>query len=371
MLPLVLAAAVSLTPLQTIPVTTSGTAYARDAQHEYLATGAGVFRAPRIATGPLQQLTTEAANGVTVDGDTLYVLRSWPEATSPAPTLLRSRDGGATFETNADELRDCSLEPWTHRCDYLVPQRLAIGDGRMFLEASGNLLVAKQGTTDWKVLIGSTVNGKPAAQMCPIAHERIGTRIIAGSECPLDIAWIGSGVLNEDLLDWSVPFSQRGTITPPLSNRMIQFVKHIGGDVVYAGAEGALLKSTDGGRSFRFVVYHSIAEQFGYLTPPAVPRYPYIQQLVVSSRQPGLVVAGGFDKASQSAAYLAYSTNGGETWRDVSELVSGRLVSLLAEDADGRILVGVTDGILTAATRLSLFTLSVEMPGPRRRAVRK
>lgn len=369
------AAAVSLKPLQTINVAASRTTYTRDEQYEYLATGGGLFRAPRLATGPLQRLEAagDAANGVVVHDGTIYVLKGHHEAQSPTPTLLRSRDGGATFETNADELRDCSLEPWTKRCDYLVPHELAISDGRMFLEASGNLLVAKEGTTDWKLLIGSTSNGTPAAQICPLTHDRIGSRVLAGSECPLDIAWIGSGELNEELLEWVVPFSSRGAVTPALGNRMVQFIRHVGGDVVYSGVEGALLKSTDGGRSFRYVVYHPLdrTDATGYVVPPAMRRYPYIQQLMVSSRTPQLVIAGGFDKANEGAAYLAYSTNGGESWRDVSEVVPGRLVTLLVEDADGRILVGVTDEMEIAAKRLSLYEMTVELPGPRRRAVRK
>ncbi len=367
---------VALRPLHTIEVASEVATYARDGQFEYLATGGGLYRSASIATASLQRLAAAPAlvNGVAVHDGTLYVLKGHTDGVSPVPGLLRSRDGGATFQANDNELMDCSLQPWTNRCDYLVPKRITFGDGRMFLEAGGNLLVAPEGTTSWNVLIGETVDGKPATQMCPLTHERIGARIIAGSECPLDIAWIGSGTLRDDLLDWSVPFSSSAAITPAIGNRMVQFVRHIGNEVVFSGVEGALLKSGDGGRSFRYVLFHPLDSDespFGYVEPPVVRRYPYVQQFVVSSRHPRRIVVGGFDKV-HATAYLAYSNDGGESWRDLSPLVPDALVSLLAEDRDGRIIVGVTDGLETPATRLSLFELQLPPPpsAKRRRAVR-
>jgi hypothetical protein len=65
--------------------------------------------------------------------------------------------------------------------------------------------------------------------------------------------------------------------------------------------------------------------------------YPYIYEFLATPR---LIVIGGFDKADMSG-YLAYSNNGGATWVDASHLVGNATVELLANDADGRLLIGL------------------------------
>lgn len=50
------------------------------------------------------------------------------------------------------------------------------------------------------------------------------------------------------------------------------------------------------------------------------------------------------------SGYLAYSNNGGATWIDASPLVGDAHVELLAEDADGRLLIGLYEaGTFTLA----------------------
>src|SRR5206468_87702 len=68
-------------------------------------------------------------------------------------------------------------------------------------------------------------------------------------------------------------------------------------------------------------------------------RYPYIRQFVRT--RSGVMFAGGFDKGLFEA-YLVYSNDDGQTWSDISP--HGDAVTLLAEDARGRLLVGATDG---------------------------
>jgi hypothetical protein len=116
----------------------------------------------------------------------------------------------------------------------------------------------------------------------------------------------------------------------------VQFIRDFGNGVVYAGVEGGLLKSTDGGISFRYVLFHPIVEE--------TDRYPYITHLVRSTEHPSLLVASGFDKKNL-VGYLAYSPDNGESWTDLSALVAPSTnIAFVAEDADGRLLVGMQDG---------------------------
>ncbi|HEX8252762.1 MAG TPA: hypothetical protein VF846_06425, partial [Thermoanaerobaculia bacterium] len=318
----------SLQPRHTFELAERKVGYARDTQYEYLATSNGLYRAQRLAAGPLELMPAAGAplNGAGVDADgALYVFRglSW-HAHWDAPTLLRSMDAGVTFDASPSTgLLDCSLAP-QYPCGYVVPTRISFGHDRIFLVASDNLIVSGDRAATWNVLIGGS-NG-PTPITCPTAFERIGARLLYGTECPLDDAWLGVGTLRDDLLGWREPLHRLQT--PPMGNRMVQFVRHVGDGVVFAGTEGGLLKSTDGGLTYRFVIYHPLSG--GTI-------YPYIQHLV--QRGP-LLVAGGFDKAND-AGYLAYSTNSGESWVDVSHLVGAEHVVMLELDAAGRLLIGL------------------------------
>lgn len=309
-------------------------AYARDDQFEYLATPNGLYRAPRLANGPLQLIAFagESVNAVAVDADgDLYAGRGLPFfAVWPEKTLLRSRDHGATFEAISEGLHDCIVET---ECGYLVPDQISFAPGRLFVSAGGNVLASADEGASWSILVGVSSDGKPASQTCPSTYERIGEQLLVGGECPLDDGYIRGGTLRADLLGWAS--EPHDVVTPELENRNVQFIRDLGDGVVYAGIEGALLKSTDGGISFRFVIHYPIE---------ATDRYPYITHLVRSSRHPSLLVVSGFDKANL-AGYLAYSPDNGESWTDVSALVAGSTnVAFISEDADGRLLVGAHDG---------------------------
>lgn len=192
MLSLVVAALVikTLQPLQELRID-AGTevptyGYARDAQFEYLATPKGLYRASRIATSTPQLIAFggEAVHAVAVNDGALYVAKGAVNeaATHPQHTLVRSTDHGATF-TNLDAgLLDCSLRP----CAYLVPTRMAFAQGRMYVNAGGNILASADEGASWSQLYGLQSNGKPAAQVCPVKFELTGSRMLLGGECPLD-----------------------------------------------------------------------------------------------------------------------------------------------------------------------------------------
>ena len=334
-------------------IDTPQASYARDDQFEFLGTPNGLYRATRIANAPLQLIAfaNESVNAVAVDAGVLYVSRGEPNfAVWPQHTFLRSRDHGVTFEPVGTGLQSCVVPS---ECGYLVPRQISFAPGRIFVSAGGNVIVTGDDGATWKVLHGATSTGKPEPQTCPVTYERIDGRMLLGGECPLDFGYLASGTLRPDLLDWvSAPVR---LTSPEMENRNVQLIRDLGNGIVLAGIEGALMKSTDGGATFHYVIHYDISDS---------EKYPYIGHLAASSLHNGLLVIGGFDKANLRA-YLAYSPDYGVTWVDVSSLVqNATFVSTLAEDADGRMLVAAYgDG------RLALLQLIVEGL-PRRRSAR-
>ena len=342
----------TLQPLETLPIEVSEVptyCYARDGQYEYLATPNGLYRAARLATSAPERIAFPGENvhAVAVHEGALYVAKGeGNEASSSAEhTLVRSTDRGATFTSIDAALLDCALQP----CGYLVPTRIGFGPDQIYVNAGGNLLASDDDGASWHLLYGLDFQGKPTAQLCPVKFERIGNAMLLGGECPLDVGWISRGTLDANLVEWSE--RPRSVTAPELENRNVQFIRNLGGGIVYAGIEGALLKSTDNGQSFRFVIHYGLE---------AEDRYPYIGHLVVSSRDPNLMIAGGFDKKND-VGYLACSSDAGETWQDVSPMVGKPYVSLLVEDADGRLLAG-----LQGAGKFTLAEIILGERGKRR-----
>ena len=336
MLSLLLAATLvtSIQPLRDLPIgpgtDTPQLAYARDDRFEYLGTPNGLYRADRIANTPLELIAFggEPVNAIAVDGDALYVSKGslnfalWPEH-----TLLRSRDRGATFEAIDAGLYDCIVPS---ECGYLIPRQITFAPRRIFLSAGGNVVVSGDDGATWHVLVG--VTAKPTPVTCPVTYERINELLIFGGECPLDDGYIGRGPLHSSLLSWIPSDPPRRVTGSEMENRNVQFIRHLGNGVVYAGIEGALLASTDYGATYRFVLHYAIEGS-------AI--YPYITQMIA---RPGLLLIGGFDKANERA-YLAYSADSGKNWVDISSMVANAsIVSLLAEDRDGRLLVATREG---------------------------
>lgn len=330
--------------------------YARDDRYEYLGTPDGLYRAERIASAPLERraFAGETINAIAADGGALFVSRGLPHFSIwPEPTLLRSRDHGVTFEPAGAGLRSCVIAA---ECGYLIPKQLAFAPGRLFVSAGGNVLVSGDDGTTWARLFGVGSGADPEPQLCPVTFERIGERMILGGECPLDIGYLASGTLRPDLLGWAAEPVRlvAPDVAPDMENRNVQFIRGIGNDVVYAGIEGALLKSTDGGATFRYVIHYDIEDSASY---------PYIGQFIASSRHAGLLAIAGFDKATMRG-YLAYSSDAGESWTNLSPLVADTgIVSLLAEDAEGRLLA-----VTYAEGRLLLAELVIESFGKRRSA---
>lgn len=335
-------------------------AYARDDRYEYLALPDGLYRSEVLGDatrGTMQRIAFagETVHAVAVHNGALYVLRGeWATSVVPQPTLLRSTDHGATFTSLSEGLKDCSVGP----CGYLSADDIAFAENRIFVNAGGNLLVTGDDGATWNILYGMPgSNGKPTAQLCPVEFHRVGTRMILGGECPLDVAWLNAGTLRDDLLGWAVPPAP--VTTPWMENRNIQFIRHLGNGEWLVAIEGAILKSTDDGASFRWVMHEDIDSHVVY---------PYLWESLVSAQYPDLVIAAGFDK-KDAYPHLVYSTDRGETWINASGLLAPTRafssVTMLAEDREGRILAVVDDAGLYRLVELKIG----EVKG-KRRAVR-
>lgn len=332
-------------------------AYARDAQYEYLALPDGLYRGAllRDPGQPLERIAFagETVYTVAVNDGKLYVLKGrGSSAHSPDHTLVRSLDHGATFTPLDEGLLDCGVPP----CAYLAGDDIAFAENRIFMNAGGNVVVTGDDGVTWNVLYGLTDDGKPTGQLCPVEFLRVGDRLLLGGECPLDIAWLSSGRMRPDLLGWAE--EPQPVDTPWLENRNVQFIRHLGGETFLVSVEGGILKSTDNGVTFRWVLYHHIEDS---------EVYPYIWELLAPPELPGLLVVGGFDKAT-AHAYLAYSADNGETWTNASVLLGATLensaVTMLAQDRDGRLLAVVLDD-----GRFSLAEITVGEAKSKRRAV--
>lgn len=319
-----------------------------DNLYAYIATPNGLFRTAKSITAEssfeLIGFQNAAITNLYVHNNTLYVLKVSKETPGTRATdhsFLRSEDHGATFIPMDGALEYC-LGGY---CSFLSPTEAAFKDNLIFLNAGGapNLLVSNNNGATWIPLLGALVSNACYYQ----SFELTGNRVLVGGECPLDIAYIRGGTLRPDLLGWASP-DQRpaNVVTPNLGNRNVHFIKNKPNSPdVYTGVEGALLKSTDLGQSFRFVIKNTSGN--------SLRSYPYIEQILFHSRNPNVIVVGGFDKGPLKRLFLAYSKDNGETWTDVSsqtQFLVGEpsnttevdTVEFISEDSEGRVLVGIT-----------------------------
>ena len=325
-----------------------GGALVFDDLYAYVATPNGLFRTAKRITAEssfeLIGFQNKAITNLYVHNNTLYVLKYSEETRGTQAThhsFLRSEDRGQTFIPMDAALHYC-LGGY---CSFLTPTQALFKDNLIFLNAGGgqNLQVSNNNGASWIPLLGTLASYACSEQ----PFELINTRVLIGGECPLDIAYLRGGTLRPDLLGWASPEQQpTNVITPNLQNRNVHFIKNKPNTTdVYAGIEGALLKSTDSGRNFRFVIKYGLGNSLGI--------YPYILEILFHSKNPNVIVAGGFDKGRAKRLFLAYSKDNGETWLDVTNQTQLRVgkpsnttdvdkVEFITEDAEGRVLVGIS-----------------------------
>lgn len=332
-----------------------------DDGYAYVATPNGLFRTANPISADISfdflGFRNKSIINLYVHNNALYVLKYSEETFGTRATdhsFLKSVDRGATFVPMDAALEHCSAG----YCSFLMPTQAVFKDNLIFLNAGAglNLQVSNNNGASWIPLSGNLESNSCSNP----AFELIGTRVLMGGECPLDFAYIRAGTLRPDLLDWlSPPHRPASVIMPFLSNRNVQFIKNKPNTSdVYAGVEGGLLKSTDVGHSFRFVVKYTSGS------------YPYITNILFPSRNPNVIVVGGIDRGSSRQLFLAYSKDNGETWLDISNKAQFFVgvpshtteltdrVHFISEDSEGRILVGA---IHPQTNTLTILRLRVDV----------
>jgi hypothetical protein len=283
-------------------------ALAFDDIYAYVATPNDLYRTVKPVTANSQfeliGFQNKSIQNLYVHNNTLYVLKYSEEVRGKRATdhsFLKSEDRGATFIPMDGALEYCVAG----YCSFMMPTQAIFKDNLIFLNAGAglNLQVSNNNGASWIPLSGNLAPGSCSEP----PFEIIGTRVLMGGECPLDFAYLRAGTLRPDLLDWLSPQHRPvDVVAPYLSNRNVQFIKNKPNTSdVYAGVEGGLLKSNDDGQSFRFVLIYGNSSN----TRSA----PYITSILFHSKNPNVIVIGGFDKGPLHRLFLAYSKDNGET----------------------------------------------------------
>jgi len=293
------------------------------------------------------------APGLRTLGSSLWLFQPWyDDAASAGQHALCLLDASrSTFVARDQALAACA----GGYCSTLWMSDLQQAGNRLYTNAGAgtNLFVSGDGAASWRVLLGQF-----DAMICThSAFGIVGDRVLVGGECPLDMAFIRAYRLSADGL--ALASSEPLPLTlPNLENRNVQFIQAVAGSQrVFAGVEGGLLRSEDGGRSFKFVIEEPVEGN---------KHYPYIGAFLALSTTPDTLVVGGFDKAT-GKPYLAWSADGGAKWTDISALLPGYVraadapsagvVTAIVEDPQGRIVVAVNERE-HADGRMLLLTLA-------------
>jgi hypothetical protein len=245
---------------------------------------------------------------------------------------LCTLDASGAFAARDQPLENC-IGAW---CAPLAMNELKLVGNRLYTNAGAgqNLFISDNAAASWRVVLGQFDSMICTHQ----AFQVVGDRLLVGGECPLDSAYVRAYRLGAD--GRLASNAELPVTLPQLENRNVQFIEQVANTQrVFAGVEGGLLRSEDGGQSFKFVIQQPIE---GGKT------YPYIRSFLALSGKPDTIVVGGFDKAN-ALPYLAWSADGGAKWTDISSLLPGYAraagdtalaeVSSLSQDPQGRVIV--------------------------------
>lgn len=260
-------------------------------------------------------------------------------------SLCEIDEQGTGFVPKDEGLRECD----SRVCITMSPTDLKGVRNRLISNAGGgtNVQLSETGGSTWRVLTGEL-----RSQACYEAKfELIGDRLLIGGECPLDSAYLRAYQIEPYTL-YMKSETPLPVELPDLQNRNIQFIERIAGtNRVFVGVEGGLMRSDDGGKSFKYVIHHALSQ------PEIIPvrvgseasaTYPYIWKIVSPSNQPNVIVVAGFDKPN-TRPYLAWSSDGGDTWTDISNKLpgfdarTGGQVTELVEGPRGELLLTVNE----------------------------
>lgn len=249
------------------------------------------------------------------------------------------------FSPRDDALRTCLKG----RCDSSSLTGLQFHARRLLANAGGaGVLSSADDGASWQNVLAA-----PAAEACLHGTFRIvGQRLLLGGDCAAGPAALRAFQLSADGLTATQALP---VALPDLEQRRVLLIEPGGAPgLMFAGLEGALLRSTDGGSSFRYAIFHGLEAR----------NFPHITSLLTLRKRPGVVLAAGFDKGT-GKAYLAVSRDGGALWTDLSAILPGHeredghgraSVTSLAQDRVGRVLLTLNQAP-DAQGRLLLLTL--------------
>ena len=320
-----------------------------DDQYAFVASPGGLYRTalPITSQSAFTLIGFENRNiyNLYVNNGSLYVLKEsiatqGREATDHS--FLRSDDHGATFVPMDYGLQECLGD----YCEFLAPSQAIFKTGLIFINAGAgnNLFVTANNGSSWTPLLGSFDRKLGNWQ----AFELMNDRMMVGGEA-LDQGYLQRGTLRADMLGWKQ--APTDATSPSLTNRGPLVLKNKpNSSEVYVAVPAGLLKSTDAGQTFRFVMAYPMANS------PA----PNITDVLFPSRAANVVVVAGRDP---DRPFLAYSKDNGETWLDNSAKVRSTVsdpgsgvscIDFLSEDSNGEIFAGVVSGPTHSLTILRL-----------------
>lgn len=290
----------------------------------FVATPEGLFNAALDGSTDLVHIAgfDRPLTSVVADGARLYLTASSSGNVEGSWTSLARYDPASGETTRLDAgLQACAQG----RCAPIGVSDIAIGKGVIVANAGGgrNLFASPDRGQTWIALKGTL-----SRQVCsPGAVALVSDVLITGGECPLDDAYLERGELTADGRRFAKPLAPART--PDLENRMIRIVRPVAG-AVFAGAEGAILKSADDGRSWQPVLHCTQGDT----------KYPYVSHF--ASANEGRIVAAGFDKA-RGKAFGAASDDGGASWGRLKDAEVERAddVVFAKETRSGAVIVGL------------------------------
>jgi hypothetical protein len=327
-----------------------------DEQFAYVSNPGGLYRAPLPLTShsAFNFIGFQDANifNLYVNNGSLYVLKESVanEGTSATDhSFLRSDDHGQTFVPIDDSLEECN----SGYCEHLSPTQAMFVGRSIIVNAGGpgNLQITRDSGASWTSLLGSMHRLLCMSQ----ALEIVGDRVIVGGDC-LETGFLQQGFLRFDARAWAQP--PANVVYPDLQVRSVLSIKGKPNSTdVYASISGGLLKSSDNGQNFNYVLNYT----------PATAKYPYASAVLFPSHAPSVVVIAGYDAYQP---FLAYSKDNGESWLDISAQVQTLVaasgtgspnssIDFVSEDRDGDIFAGVRYG---PTKQLKILRLQFNLP---------
>ena len=273
------------------------------------------------ALGPAGVGEAARAPGLARVAGAIYLFQPTRQGTHEH-SLCKLERHRARFQPRDDALRACV----NMACERLWMTDLQMHDGLLLSNAGGgaNVLAARGEWQNWDALVGDA--GRHGCGHA--AFQVTGQRLLAGDCAPGLRAYRLSGA--------GTPLAPLPIVQPAHDQRRVHVIGQAGG-AVFAGVQGGLLKSADGGRSFRYVIVHAAGAR----------HHPAISSLLALRARPRVLLAAGAD-AGTGSAYLAVSGAGGERGTDLTSILPGHggaspgaaaAVTALAQDQAGRVLL--------------------------------